>query len=330
MSRKKINKKLWSGGAGLLLPVLLFLFVGSCISDNYRSCEDEIYRTYTARFSVYIHVEVAVDVEVGTKSDDDFPVQEAVAYLFDKQGYFVESIDNITADDMRKGTSFPLKFQDRDSLTLVVIGNGKGNQQVSHFQEGMSREEGLITLQKVQENIVFSPSDIFYGERNIYFYGIYDDGVDSVQRIDITRRVGNVKITGKSLEKVYDQGAFSFAFKHKSESLDFFGKTRAYEFGTNFVQYIPEVTGSLDNIGQSVISTKFFNTLESCENDTLILEIYKDAALVDSHVLENDRIAANKSLNLTLVGMGNGQNASLRMEITVGDWETEVGQEVEW
>jgi hypothetical protein len=312
-----------------VLPGLLFLFFTSCISDSYEGCDQEIYRTYTARFSIYINVEVAVDVEVGTKSDD-FPVQEAVAYLFDRNGIFLESIDSITADDIREGRTFPLKHQDRDSLTLVVIGNGKGNQIVSDFYEGMSREEGLISLQKVQENIVFSPSDIFYGEKDIYFFGIYDDGADTIQQIDITRRVGNVKITGKSLEKVYQEGLFSFAFKHKSESLDFYGHTRADNTGTNFVQYIPGVSSGQDITGQSVVSTNFFNTLESCENDTLVLDIYKDNHLIDSHVLENDRIAANKSLNVTLIGVGNGETASLRMEVSVGDWDTGVDQEIEW
>ncbi|MDD4431181.1 MAG: FimB/Mfa2 family fimbrial subunit [Bacteroidales bacterium] len=312
-----------------VLPGLLFLFFTSCISDNYEGCDQEIYRTYTARFSIYINVEVAVDVEVGTKADD-FPVQEAVAYLFDRNGIFLESIDSISANDIRQGRTYPLKHQDRDSLTLVVIGNGKGNQIVSDFQQGMSREEGLISLQKIQENIVFSPSDIFYGEKDIYFFGIYDDGVDTIQRIDITRRVGNVKITGKSLEKVYQEGLFTFAFKHKSESLDFYGNTRADNTGTNFVQYIPGVSSGQDITGQSVVSTKFFNTLESCENDTLILDIYKDSLLVDSHVLENDRIAANKSLNITLIGVGVGETASLRMEVSVGEWDTGVDQEIQW
>ncbi len=317
------------GAIFFVLPGLLFLFFTSCISDTYEGCDQEIYRTYTARFSIYINVEIAVDVEIGTKSDD-FPVNEAVAYLFDRNGIFLESIDSITAEDIQTRKSFPLKHQDRDSLTLVVIGNGKGSQILSDFQEGMSREEGLISLQKIKENIVFSPSDIFYGEKDIYFFGIYDDGADTIQRIDINRRVGNVKITGKSLEKVYEDGVFSFAFKHKSESLDFYGKTRADIIGTNFVQYVPGVSSGLDITGQSVVSTRFFNTLESCENDTLILDIYKDSLLVDSHVLENDRIAANKSLNVTLIGVGSGETASLRMEVSIGDWDTGVDQEIQW
>lgn len=290
--------------------LLLLLIMVSCVREGMTECPIE---------ESLIYIEVSTKVSGEMIADE---VSDISLFLFDPDGCFYKRI-NVPINQIIQGIPIVINDHDITNYYVSAWANIDDNTIVSEMMDGCLLKDQSITLSEDEFGYGSTPSDLFFGFKQLKFVKSESDNVIVFKEDILLSRINaRVHITARGLSPGNNDDYY-FLIEAKNYGYDLWGKPISKD--TRYKQ-----NGIFDLNNSDYLTPEAFNMIHTTNDDQCItINLYKKGltrigsdVLIASATADRDgrlfSLNAGETANI-LINIDNNGEISFSMKVTSWD-----------